>query len=1114
MRSERIWCALAVAALATIAGCGDPRPGRSQVLTTVKQIRNLSLKQLRAGAQAHLRGVVTFAFASEDTCFMQDATGGIRVQLSRGQMIAEVGQRIDIFGLVGSAGKTPTLIEPRFSLLGPGALPPAAPLSPASSGTSELLYDRVSITGTVQWAADADNDVTVLQVKTGNTVIPVRMLTPTFSDPNSLIDAEIRATGVLAAVPEAADSRNTGEIWTASMAEAEVLQPSRTPDSSPVRLIGDLRRLPPDSLPAHRVRVRGRAGLSSPDGLSLEDGSGRITVLPAPAGLKTLTGDLDLAGFLGFRNGEVVIENATDIAPAPSQTAGGPVLDSALSVHQLTETAARLRYPVRLHGVVTFSDPFNGTLFVQDRTDGIFVSPDDEHSAALRTGDLVEVQGETTPGQFAPSVTRAHLRILGRAPLPEPDRGHLEETLLGLRDCRWVEFRGVIQSVAEGSRQTVARVVAGTHRLQARILAPVRDLLPLVNCEVKLRGVCGALFNNRRQLLGIVVYVPGRQFLEVEQASPADPFDLPLRSVETLLQFSPQATIGHRIRLQGVVTSSQPSGPTWVHDATGAVLLKDHEEQRLVPGDLVDAVGFPSEGPYSPVLTGAALRKIGSGKPPTPSVLRAAQALDGKYDGQLVQVEGTLLDRTLRPGSLLLSLQSGSAQFTAELHTRGVPPMPEPGSLLRVSGICSVLVDDSRDAVTPRTFQILLRSPADLVVLRPAPWLTFERLLPIFGITVAFASVALVWATRLRRRVKAQTENLELKTAQLEKAHQQATRALCRAQEAESMEQAHKDVLELVARDENLDNVLSRLAAAVEEHCFGMSCSIQLCLPAATRLSASPALPRDWQQALASIELDEFCGPGMHPLHELSSHAAWSAAQASEAAGRFRRFYLVQIERDSRMIGVIVAFLAGEIFLRRSEQDFLTSAAKLASLAVQRRVLYDQLSFRARHDELTGLENRASLFDKLSREIALAGRDESMLGVVFVDLDNFKSINDSFGHHAGDAVLQEVSSRMLAAIRRSDTLARLGGDEFAVLLPGIGQRNDAIRIASHLVASLASPIRFLGHEFTVGASVGISLYPADGYDAESLLQAADECMYREKTGRQSLRFDLTESSIS
>jgi diguanylate cyclase (GGDEF)-like protein len=1109
MPGNRLWRIAAVLiALAASSGCGPEGPGRLPPVTTVEQVRRLSAKQVRGGVQAHLRGVVTFAFASEDTCILQDATGGIRVQLARGQMIAEAGQRIEIRGRVASGGQTPSLIEPRFDLLGPAALPPPVPLAPPWSGAGSLLYSRVSIAGVIQSAADDNNDVTTLQVKAGGTLIPVRVLTPIFFEPDRYVDAEIRLAGVLVGIPGAADCGESG-VWTASLAEMAVVRPPTPTESCPIHRIGSLSRLRADQLPAHRVRVRGQAGLSSPKGLSLEDATGRITILPATGGLKQLSGTLDVAGFLAFRGGEVVIENATDAVQEPQPESGLPVLRTALAVHRLTGSQALLRYPVQVRGVVTFTDVFNGILFIQDRTDGVFVSPDDAQHARLRTGDLVEVRGETAPGSFAPSVTRGRLRILGRAPLPAPARGQLEEAFLGRRDCQWIEIGGVLQSVASGSRQTVARLVWGTHRIQARILAPVQDLRPLVNSLVRLRGVCGALYNNHRQLLGLVVYVPGREFIAVERAASPDPFGLPLQSVEELLQFSRDAAMGYRVRLRGVVTSSEPSGPTWIRDATGAVLVKDHDEQKLAPGDLVDAAGFPSQGSYGAILTGGVLRKTGSGPPPRPSVISAWQALNGKYDDQLIQLDGTLLDRTLRPGGLSLSLQSGNTQFTAELHGGGVPPMPEPGSLLRVAGICAVLVDDSRDAVSPRAFQILMRSPADLVVLKPAPWLTFERLLPLFAFTLVVAGATLIWASRLSRRVKAQTESLLLKTSELEKANQHATRALCRAQEAESMEQAHKDVLELVARDEDLGDVLLRLTRAIEEHCIGIACSIQLRLPGGKRLSASPALSPQWQQALTGIPIEEFCAPGAHPLHALSRNPLWATAVEQEGAGRLQRFHLVRIQRDARVIGVIVAFLAGEVQLRRAEQDFLDSTAKLAALAVQRRVLYDQLSFRARHDQLTGLENRATLFDRLTHEIALASGSGGLLGVVYIDLDAFKSINDTFGHPAGDAVLQEVARRMLAALRRSDTLARLGGDEFAVLLPGLGQRTDAERIASLLVENLSRPILFAGQELRVGASVGISVYPADGEDAESLLRAADALMYREKNARARGRWSLS-----
>ncbi len=1099
MLSAGLRAAAAISAVILTSACGLSRSGRNELLTTVEQVRRLSPEQVRAGPQVHLRGIVTYAFASDDTCFIQDSTGGIRVQLLKGQMLAESGQRVDIWATVGSGGEAPSLIEPRITLLGPAPLPDPIPLS-ADRKEPPVEYTRVSITGVGRSAESIDNDVELVRVKVGNTVMPVRILAPLYFDPEACVDAEVRMSGVWVGAPESTDGE-TGEIWVAKPEDVQILRPSQPPEAAPVLTIANLIALRPEQLPSHRVRIRGQAGLSSNGGLSVQDATGRLVVQPNTGGIKQLTGTLEIAGFPAVRGGQVVIENATEVASLSARRPELPLLTTAAAIHALNGAEAARRYPVRIRGVVTFSDAFNGLLFVQDATDGIFISVDDDKHAGLRTGDLIEVQGETTPGSFAPSITRGRVRLRGHGPLPAPDVNHLEEAALGQRDCRWLEIGAVVQSIVAGPHESVARLVAGMHRIQARILAPPEELTPLVNSAVRMRGVSGALFNNRRQLLGMVLYVPGREFIRIERAAPADPFALSLRPVDNLLQFSSETAMGHRVRVQGVVNSSEPSGPTWVRDATGAVLVSDHNETTLVPGDLADVVGFPSQGAYSPILTGGIVRKLGSGSTPRPAAIGVKQALNGKYDGQLIQVDGTLIERTLHSDRVLFSLQSGRAQFSGELRTRGKFALPEPGSVLRVTGICSLQVDDSRDAISPRAFRLLLRSPGDVTVLKAAPWLTFERLVPMFGITLAVAGIAVFWGTRLSRRIHTQNEKLRIKTAQLEKANQHATTALVRAQEAESMEQAHKHVLELVVRDEQLDDVLSRLVRAIEEHCFGMSCSIQLALPGSKRLSASPALPPEWQAALTHLDMKELCEPGMHLLEELSPHPEWQALTNSKVAGRLRRFCLVHIERDGCVIGVIIAFLAGDIALRSSEQDFLESAAKLAALAVERRQLYDQLSFKARHDELTGLENRASLFDNLSREIAIASRSGSLLGVVYIDLDNFKSINDTYGHPAGDAVLQEVSARMLGAVRRRDILARLGGDEFAVLLPDLGQRADADRVASHLTDSICRPIVYCGHRLTVGASLGISLFPFDGEDPETLLQSADSSMYREKTFR-------------
>jgi diguanylate cyclase len=139
---------------------------------------------------------------------------------------------------------------------------------------------------------------------------------------------------------------------------------------------------------------------------------------------------------------------------------------------------------------------------------------------------------------------------------------------------------------------------------------------------------------------------------------------------------------------------------------------------------------------------------------------------------------------------------------------------------------------------------------------------------------------------------------------------------------------------------------------------------------------------------------------------------------------------------------------------------------------------------------------------RLFAEIRAAAAEGTLLGVIYIDLDNFKGINDTFGHAAGDAVLREAAHRMTEGVRGSDAVARLGGDEFVVVLPGLAAAADAFQIASQLVDSVSRPVAFCGHSLKTGASAGVSLYPADGEDAETLLKAADARMYREKSGQR------------
>jgi diguanylate cyclase (GGDEF)-like protein len=166
-----------------------------------------------------------------------------------------------------------------------------------------------------------------------------------------------------------------------------------------------------------------------------------------------------------------------------------------------------------------------------------------------------------------------------------------------------------------------------------------------------------------------------------------------------------------------------------------------------------------------------------------------------------------------------------------------------------------------------------------------------------------------------------------------------------------------------------------------------------------------------------------------------------------------------------------------------------------------------RVEYLAYHDGLTELPNR-SLFSKLlSQSISEAQRYHRMLAVAFLDLDHFKRINDTLGHEAGDQLLQQVAARLKECVRDSDTVARLGGDEFVVLLPALADEKYAAIVARNILAATARPFNLLGQEFRVTASIGISTYPHDGLDEQTLTKNADIAMYQAKAeGKNNFQF--------
>lgn len=169
--------------------------------------------------------------------------------------------------------------------------------------------------------------------------------------------------------------------------------------------------------------------------------------------------------------------------------------------------------------------------------------------------------------------------------------------------------------------------------------------------------------------------------------------------------------------------------------------------------------------------------------------------------------------------------------------------------------------------------------------------------------------------------------------------------------------------------------------------------------------------------------------------------------------------------------------------------------------------LTKQLEHQAFHDALTGLANRITFDNDLHLAIEQKYRHDRQLAILFLDLDRFKIINDTLGHAAGDKLLQEVAERFRGCVRKSDTLARLGGDEFAILLFELDHTNTALTVARKLAETIAKPLHVSGHDLSLSTSIGISVYPNDGMDAETLIKNADTAMYRSKErGRNQVTF--------
>jgi PAS domain S-box-containing protein len=437
----------------------------------------------------------------------------------------------------------------------------------------------------------------------------------------------------------------------------------------------------------------------------------------------------------------------------------GAPLTTTHAIKALTVEQAHSGLPVNVRAVVTLYEPTMSMLVVQDETDGIYVSWRGAQLSVL-PGSEVQITGVTGEGKFAPIIIAQEIREAGRGQIPQPELATIEELSSGKHDNRWVEVKGIVRSSRlERSRLTITATNFGA-RFTALAVNP-EDKPPdhLIGAEVSFLGVCGSQFNVKRQLSGILLYLRSMKDIRVIRPGVL-PKDLPVSTIEELLRFSPTTAPELRARLEGVVTYSQPGKWLAIQDRRAGVIVEAHQDDTLRLGDRVEVVGFPALGAYSPVLQDAVFRKIAAGSPPEPEPITHTQAMTGDFDSKLVTLEGDVVHTAQSRHRSEFILQTPKGTFTADVETRGAETasLVTAGSVVRVTGICQVR--RNRSSVI-ESFQLVLRTPADLQVLRqPSRW-GLQNGVRILSSMAILILLAVAWAIVLRGRVRKQTALIE-----------------------------------------------------------------------------------------------------------------------------------------------------------------------------------------------------------------------------------------------------------------------------------------------------------------------------------------------------------------
>ena len=662
-----------------------------------------------------------------------------------------------------------------------------------------------------------------------------------------------------------------------------------------------------------------------------------------------------------------------------------------------------------------------------------------------------------------PSVSADSVTYLGHGAVPKAEPATFDQMMRAETDGRLVTVRATISAA---DRKLSPEAPVSFMRLQmvtdgGIFVADVEGedaiatLHGLLDAEVEMTGIASELFDSKMHQTGVHLEVQSLSDVKIIKRASSSPWTLSETPMDRVIAVYHLYDSTPRVRVHGTITYYVPGSAVVLQNGDKSIWINTLTYEPLRIGDAADATGFPEVHDGFVNLSRGEIQDSQIPAPVTPiAVTWQTLSLMG-YDSpghhdDLISIEGQVITEVHEAsrdefvlaidGKLFSALFHHPANLVASTKTILL------GSKIRVTGICIQEISDPFTTQIP--FHILLRSYDDIALIQNPSLLNVRNLLLAVGLL--FVIVVFIggrgWI--LERKISQKTTAL---AASIE-----AEAALER--HAALLEQKRSRILEDINGSQPLAKILEEIVAMISFRLEGAPC---------------------WCE-VGDGSMVGNCPPEPHNLRIVREEIP---------------------ARSGPALGALFAALTPETPPAIREIEGLSNGARLATLAIETRRLYSDLRRRSEFDLLTDIYNRFSLHKRLDVMIQDAGQG-GIFGLIYIDLDKFKPINDTFGHHVGDIYLQGIAMRMNDQLLGGDMMARLGGDEFAALVSLPRGRFDLEKIVARLEGCFDAPFVIEGHIIKGSASIGTAIYPENGVTRDSLLSAADAAMYAVKNAKR------------